>query len=94
MSMDQQHIAAKKNILDLQHNKYVQYMTTTIVIAVTYVIGVVLALITKQVSMADGKQLTAVFVMSLTFFLVITAFMAGFAKRLNAITKQIEELYM
>lgn len=36
----------KKNLLDLQYNKYLQYYNTSTIILFTYVIGVVIGFIT------------------------------------------------
>jgi len=37
-----------KNILDFNYTKQVQYKTTAIIISFTYIVGVVIAFITKQ----------------------------------------------
>jgi len=39
----------RKNILDIKYNKYVQYQITSIIIAFTYIIGVCIGLITRQI---------------------------------------------
>lgn len=57
----------KKNLLDLQYNKYLQYYNTSIILLFTYFIGVAIAFITKQVSVNNVRQL---FLVSITTVLV------------------------
>lgn len=40
----------EKNILDLRYQKHLQYFAITIIILCTYVIGVIIAIVTKQIS--------------------------------------------
>ena len=49
--------SVKKNILDLQYNKYLQYYNTSVIVLFTYFIGIGVALITEQVDFREGKQL-------------------------------------
>lgn len=57
----------KKNLLDLQYNKYLQYYNTSVILLFTYFIGVAIAFITKQVSVNNVRQL---FLVSITTVLV------------------------
>ena len=54
----------KKNILDLQFQKYLIISSTSVVIAFTYAIGVGIALLTKQIKLNDFISMGALFVIS------------------------------
>jgi len=47
----------RKNMLDLQYNKYLQFYTTTIMIAYTYIIAVAVGTFTNQIEVRDSFQL-------------------------------------
>lgn len=54
----------KKNILDLQFQKYLVAASTSVIIAFTYVIGVSIAIFSKQIRLDDFNSMGAVFVIS------------------------------
>ena len=54
----------KKNILDLQFQKYLIIASTSVVIAFTYAIGVGVALFAKQIKLDDFISMGALFVIS------------------------------
>ncbi len=54
----------KKNILDLQFQKYLVVASTSVIIAFTYVIGVGIAIFSKQISLDDFNSMGAIFVIS------------------------------
>ena len=54
----------KKNVLDLQFQKYLIISSTSIVIAFTYLIGVGIALLTKQIRLDNYEIMGAVFIIS------------------------------
>ena len=54
----------KKNILDLQFQKYLIVASTSVIIAFTYAIGVTIAIFSKQISLDDFKSMGAIFVIS------------------------------
>ena len=47
----------KKNVLDLQFQKYLVIASTSVIIAFTYAIGVGIAVFTKQIILDDVKVL-------------------------------------
>ena len=57
----------KKNLLDLQYAKYLQYYTTAVIILFTYGIGVAIAFITKQIDFYSIGQMLLVFLISYLF---------------------------
>jgi len=54
----------KKNILDLQFQKNLIIASTTVIIMFTYLIGVGIALITKQIELGDSVRMWALFIIS------------------------------
>jgi len=54
----------RKNILDLQFQKYLIYASTAIIIAFTYVIGLVIAFLSKQIRLEGFSSIMVVFFIS------------------------------
>ncbi len=54
----------KKNILDLQFQKYLVVASTSVIIAFTYAIGVGIAIFSKQIKLDDYVSMGAIFVIS------------------------------
>ena len=55
----------RKNILDLQFQKYLTIASTSIIIAFTYFVGVGIAILTKQVNLSDFISVGVLMVISL-----------------------------
>ena len=82
----------KKNLLDLEYNKYLQYFNTSIIVLFTYIIGTFIAFITKQIDYRNPRQLVLVALISIIFLGVITTFIFRLKERLNNIPKEIKKL--
>ena len=54
----------RKNILDLQFQKYLVVASTSVVISFTYLIGVGIAILTKQINLGDYIDMFKVFIFS------------------------------
>lgn len=54
----------KKNILDLQFQKYLSIASTSVIIAFTYFIGVGIAVFSQQIKLDDFNNMGALFVIS------------------------------
>ena len=54
----------KKNILDLQFQKYLVAASTSVIIAFTYAIGVSIAIFSRQIRLDDFISMGAIFVIS------------------------------
>jgi len=39
----------KKNLLDIKHQRYLQYFNTSTIILFTYIVGIIIGFITKQI---------------------------------------------
>ncbi len=82
----------KKNLLDLEYNKYLQYYNTSIILLFTYVIGLSIAFITKQINYKDPKQLLLVALISIGFLGIITILILRFKDNLIRIPNQLRKL--
>ena len=82
----------KKNLLDLEYNKNLQYYNTSIILLFTYIIGTSIAFITKQINYHDPKQLLLVALISIGFVGIIIIFMLKFRENLIKIPKEIKKL--
>ncbi len=82
----------KKNLLDLQYNKYMQYYTTTIILLFTYGIGVFIAFITKQVDYTNTRHVSLVGIISITVISLIIIPMLRFKEHINNIPKEVKKL--
>jgi len=54
----------RKNILDLQFQKYLVVASTSVIIAFTYSIGVGVAIFSKQIRLDDFNNMGTIFVIS------------------------------
>ncbi|HLC65104.1 MAG TPA: hypothetical protein VJI46_03210 [Candidatus Nanoarchaeia archaeon] len=85
-------LAKKKNILDLQHSRNLQYLNTAIIILFTYFIGVAIGFITNEISYRNPEQVMMTAIVSMiavsTFLLIIQRYRT----RLYGILKAIDEL--
>ncbi len=82
----------KKNLLDLNYNKYLQYFNTSIIILFTYIIGVFIAFITKQIDYKNPNQLVLVAFISMVIISMIITLMLKFRKHLAEIPKELKKL--
>lgn len=89
MPLESKHI---KNILDLNYQKYLQYKIVTIIFLFTYLVGIVIALLTKQLKFTD--YLDILFLVALTIIVIGTAIplVKRFNYHLRRIPKIIEKL--
>lgn len=55
----------QKNILDLEYHTTLQYFTTTIILVFTYLVGLVIAFLTAQVTYTDAQQVSYIFFITL-----------------------------
>ncbi|HLD05327.1 MAG TPA: hypothetical protein VJG90_06425 [Candidatus Nanoarchaeia archaeon] len=84
--------AIRKNIMDLDYNKNLQYLNTVVVVSFTYCIGLALALLTKQVQLTDMKQLTLIASVTIMVLGSTIALFVKFRSHMNEILRDIERL--
>ena len=82
----------KKNLLDLDYNKHLQYYNTSIILLFTYVIGTFIAFLTKQIDYKNLNQLFLFIVVSISFIVPIIIFMRKSKEQLRDIPKEIKKL--
>jgi len=82
----------KKNLLDLNYNKYLQYYTTSIIILFTYFIGVILSFITKQIDYKNNSQIMLVEVISIAVISILVILLLNFKTHLKNIPNEIKKL--
>jgi len=77
----------KKNILDLQFQKYLVIASTSIIIAFTYFIGVGIAILTKQVDLSDSINLGVLIIISFGILGICSSFFFNVVFHLRNIPK-------
>ena len=82
----------KKNLLDLEYNKNLQYLNTCIVISLTYIIGVFIAFFTKQLIFTSAIYNATFFLFSILFVAVMYWLVFSFNTNLRKIKKGISNL--
>ncbi|MDO8741216.1 MAG: hypothetical protein Q7J54_06620 [Candidatus Woesearchaeota archaeon] len=82
----------KKNLLDLQFNKYLQYYTTAIIILFTYLIGITIAFVTKQVDYKSINQVMLVGIISISVISIVAILMLRFKSHMSNIIKEVKKL--
>jgi len=82
----------KKNILDLNYQKYLQHYVVSLIILFTYLIGVVIAFLTKQINIGDFNQIVYLIVISIFVIISLSVCLVAFNKRLRDIIGEIEIL--
>lgn len=82
----------KKNLLDLEYSKYLQYFNTSILVLVTYAVGLVLAFATKQVDFSNPGQLTAIGIISSIVSLACALSMINARNHIKDIPEKIKRL--
>lgn len=82
----------KKNVLDLRYNTYLQYFNTIVIIGCTYIIGIIIAVLTKQIDIHNTSQVLAVATISVFVLLTFSIILLYFKKKLQDIIKDINSL--
>ena len=82
----------KKNLLDLHYTKYLQYFNTSIIVIFTYLIGLGIALLTKQIDYKNPAQLLLAAVITIMFLGAISILLIKFKGHLKNIPQEIKKL--
>jgi len=82
----------RKNLLDLEYQKYLQFYTTSIIILFTYIIGIGIALLTNQININDYNQLAVLIIMSSTIVGISLASLLIFNINLKRINEEVKKL--
>ncbi len=82
----------KKNLLDLQYNRYLQSYNTSIIVLFTFLIGIGIAFITKQIDYTSFNQMLAVATITIAVVAVIVLLMLQFKGHMSNILQEIKKL--
>ena len=82
----------KKNILDLHFQKYLVIASTSIIIAFTYLIGVAIAVFSKQIILNDLLNMAIVFIISVGVLGICTGLFFNALFHLKNILKVLKEI--
>ena len=82
----------KKNILDLHHNKNLQYFNTSVIIIFTYFIGVIIALLTGQIDITDSRHLFLLGLFSIVLLGFLVILLLHFKNNMRKAIKEIGRL--
>ena len=82
----------RKNILDLQFQKYLTIASTSIIIAFTYFVGVGISILTKQVNLSDFISAGVLMVISLGILGICSSLFFNAVFHLRNIPKVVKEI--
>ena len=82
----------RKNILDLQFQKYLTIASTSIIISFTYFVGVGIAILTKQVNLSDFISVGVLMVISLGILGICSSLFFNAVFHLRNIPKVVKEI--
>ena len=82
----------KKNLLDLEYNKYLQYLNTTLILVFTYFIGILVAILTENVKYTNPNQIFFVSTISVGVLSVLFVLIFNFKNKLKEIVKKIKKI--
>lgn len=82
----------KKNILDIEYNKYLQFLTSSIIILFTYFIGLFIALITRGIDYTNKNHLILMVIISIAFISIATILLLRFKRKMRNIIIELENL--
>jgi len=82
----------RKNLLDLHYNKNLQFFSITVIVILTYCIGVIIAFMSGQISVSNNMQLLVISFISLVFLLTTLFLLKKFTYHLKRIPEEIKKL--
>jgi predicted neutral ceramidase superfamily lipid hydrolase len=82
----------KKNLLDLEYNKYLSYLNTSIIILFTYLVSVAIVIITRQIDYKNVSQIMFLSVTSMLILSVISFLVIRYRSRIKNISLDIMKL--
>ncbi len=85
-------INIKKNLLDIKHQKFLQYYTITIIVIFTYIIGLIISFLTKQIDYKNVNHVTIVSIISIILLSIAILPLLKFKSELNDIPNKIKNL--
>src|SRR3989338_7644831 len=82
----------KKSLLELHYSKYLQYQTNSLIAIFTFIIGIIIALATKEINFSDYFQMTIVGFFSIIILTPSTYYFINSKKHLKQIPEEMKKL--
>lgn len=82
----------KKNLLDLEYQRYLQLYTAVLILIFTYIIGIMVAFLTKQIDIKDVNQIWILVAITLFFMIFAFYFITKFSNNLTKIKEEIKNI--
>jgi len=82
----------RKNILDLNFHKYVQYKTTVLIFAFTYLIALFIPFFTNQLKINNLSDIILISIISSAFFVLVILSIIEFNYHLKKIPEELKKL--
>jgi len=85
-------ITLKKNLLDLNHTENLQYYNTAVIVLFTYFMGILIAILTKQINLTNQSQISALIFVSIPAILIPLFLIKKHFNKMKQIKKEIHGL--
>ncbi|MGV8150366.1 MAG: hypothetical protein ACP5NV_01430 [Candidatus Woesearchaeota archaeon] len=82
----------KKNLLDLEFNTYLQYYTTTIIILATYIVGLIVAILTQKINYLITENQVIIFSVTIVFIGISVFALLHFKYKMKDATLKIRRI--
>ena len=82
----------KKNILDLEFQKYLVTASTAVVVGVTYLIGIAISFVTKQIKLNDLISMLVIVILSSIILSICVSFFQRAIRNMKNIVETIKEM--
>ncbi len=82
----------KKNLLDLNYQKYLQYENSTIILLFTFIIGIGVAFIIGTINYKETNKIILIVWLSIVVFILIGLLMKNFRNHQENIKEEIRKL--
>jgi len=82
----------KKNLLDLEYTTHLQYVNTTIVVMFTYLVGLLIAMFTNQISFAQPSSFLKIAALTIVFFFITHGLLLHFYRKMKNVKEEIKHL--
>ena len=82
----------KKNVLDINYTKYLQYQITAVIVSITFFVGIFVAFITKQLNPDNILQMSIAGFFSIIVLTPCAYYFLESRKHLRIIPKEIKKL--
>lgn len=82
----------KKNLLDLEFSTYLQYYNTTIIILATYIVGLIVAILTQKIDYLITENQAIIFSITIVFTGISIFSLLNFKYKMKDIKRKIQRI--